>query len=149
MSLLVLSCPHCSGSAVAHPVRDGVRVVCTGCGASGPSEFHGPATIPSSTERAIAAWNRRASPTMSAASYLRGTEWSMGNGQCPECHGVPASWHGHPRFLTANTIGHKADCPLAAALRDVGETPLMLGDFKSDIEYEVICDPFLRTRPKT
>lgn len=87
---------------------------------------------------------------LSTASYLRSKEWSMGNGQCPECFGVPASWHGHPLFLTADTIGHEAGCTLAAALRDAGETPLMIGGLSIDIEYEV-CWPsgFLATQPKT
>jgi len=67
---------------------------------------------------------------MSAVKYLKDKEWSMGNGQCPECCGVPESWYGHPCHLKAETIGHKADCPLAASLRDLGDTPLMIGDFE-------------------
>lgn len=67
-----------------------------------------------------------------STEYLKKHEWSMGNGQCPECCGVPASWHGHPCHMTAETIGHEADCSLAAALRDAGETPLMKGSASSE-----------------
>jgi hypothetical protein len=71
-----------------------------------------------------------------AAKYLRNREWSMGNGQCPECCGVPEGWYGHPLYMAPNSIGHKSECVLAAALRELGETPLMQGDFTSDVEYE-------------
>jgi hypothetical protein len=67
--------------------------------------------------------------------YLKDKEWSMGNGQCPECCGVPESWHGHPGNLTPETIGHNPDCVMAQMLRDLGETPLMKGDF-SGPDYE-------------
>jgi hypothetical protein len=83
--------------------------------------------------------------------YLRKKEWSMGNGQCPECEGVPATWFGQPAHLTPETIGHRADCKLAAALVEAGETPLMLGDFKSDVEWEMFIDDrgIFGTRHKT
>ena len=71
-----------------------------------------------------------------AAAYLRSKEWSLGNGQCPECGGVHQGWFPHPNFLTADKIGHKPDCQLAESLRSLGESPLMLGQFKSEIEYE-------------
>ena len=73
---------------------------------------------------------------MSAIKYLKGKEWSMGNGQCPDCCGVPASWHGHPNYMTPETIGHKEDCTLADSLSELGESPLFIGEFKSDKEYE-------------
>ena len=75
-----------------------------------------------------------------AVEYLRKREWSMGNGQCPDCCGVPESWHGHPCHLTAATIGHSQDCPLADALRHAGEKPLMKGEFISDVVYENFWD---------
>lgn len=83
--------------------------------------------------------------------YLKKMEWSMGNGQCPECCGVPASWHGHPCHMTTENIGHEADCSLAAALRDAGEAPLMKGDFTSNMEFEhyITESGFFGTRPKT
>lgn len=86
-----------------------------------------------------------------AAEYLLKREWSMGNGQCPDCCGSPPKWHGHPLFPTANLIGHRLDCPLAASLRDLGETPLMLGGYHSDVVYESYINDggFLATRPKT
>lgn len=82
---------------------------------------------------------------------MKKLEWSMGNGQCPECCGVPASWHGQPGHMTTDTIGHEAECPLAAALRDAGETPLMKGDFTSNVEFEhyISESGFFGTRPKT
>ena len=43
-------------------------------------------------------------------------EWSMGNGQCPECCGVPPSWYGHPCHRKASSIGHERKCSLAAAI---------------------------------
>ena len=86
-----------------------------------------------------------------AVKFLRNKEWSMGNGQCPECCGVPASWHGHPCHMTTEGIGHEANCSLAAALVAVGDTPLMKGTFKSNAEFEhYISDGgFFGTRPKT
>ena len=54
--------------------------------------------------------------------YLRGREYGMGNGQCPECCGVPPEWHGHPLHRTPDTIGHEPNCPLAAAIIACGET---------------------------
>lgn len=86
-----------------------------------------------------------------AIKYLLKKEWSMGNGQCPECYGVPASWHGHPLHLSGETIGHKAGCTLAEALRVLGQTPLMIGDFKTDVVCEsyITDGGFYSTRPKT
>lgn len=88
---------------------------------------------------------------MSVRDYLRKREWSMGNGQCPECCGVPPSWHGHPCHMTTDTIGHERDCDLAAALVAAGEVPLYIGDFRSDVEFESFIseDGFFGTRPKT
>ena len=86
-----------------------------------------------------------------ATKYLRKREWSMGNGQCPDCEGVPASWHGHPLHIKTGSIGHKPGCKLAAALRELGEKPLMKGEFTSDVEYEhyISEQGIYGTRPKT
>jgi hypothetical protein len=83
--------------------------------------------------------------------YLKKREWSMGNGQCQECCGVPASWHGHPCYLTTENIGHELDCPLAMLLKELGENPLMKGDFVSDVEFEnyITESGFFSTRKKT
>jgi len=59
------------------------------------------------------------------AGLLR-LEWSMGNGQCPECCGVHQGWLGHPCHPTQDTIGHEAECPLADAIRQLGGSPLMM-----------------------
>lgn len=78
---------------------------------------------------------------MSALSYLLKREWSMGNGQCPDCCGVPASWHGHILHLTTRTIGHRNGCALAAAIKDAGGKPLFMGQFKSELQYEQCMIP--------
>lgn len=67
--------------------------------------------------------------------HFLGREWAMGNGQCPECYGVPKTWHGHPLYLKAEDVGHKKDCSLAELIKENGGKPLYTGDFKSDIEY--------------
>ena len=93
-----------------------------------------------------------------ALEFLLKKEWSMGcagpnndQGQCPECCGVAPCWLGHPLHLTAATVGHKKNCPLAAAIKAAGGKPVMLGEFKSKLEFEnCITDAgFFTTRPKT
>ena len=84
-----------------------------------------------------------------ALEYLRKREWSMGNGQCPDCCGVSQSWLGHPAYLTAEKLGHKADCQLAAALKSEGADVLYVGDATGP-EYEIDWSSgFLSTRLKT
>lgn len=78
---------------------------------------------------------------MSSLKYLLKREWSMGNGQCPDCYGVPESWHGHPLHKEANTIGHTDKCALAAAIADAGGKPLYIGDFKTEVEWESCLVP--------
>ncbi len=53
--------------------------------------------------------------------------------------------------MTTETIGHDANCSLAAALRDAGGTPLMKGDFTSEVEFEHFISEsgLFGTRPKT
>ncbi len=53
-------CPFCGGEASTRYIRDGREAWCRQCGSSGKQEFHGPASIASAEDRAIAAWNRRA-----------------------------------------------------------------------------------------
>lgn len=88
---------------------------------------------------------------MSVVKYLKKQEWSMGNGQCPECCGVSPDWIGHPLHLDGNTIGHENGCQLAQSLASLGVEPLMKGDFISDTVYEcyITEDGFFSTRPKT
>lgn len=47
------------------------------------------------------------------------SEWSMGSGQCPECHGCKpdAGWW-------TDTIGHKIQCGLADLMFRAGEYPI-------------------------
>lgn len=66
---------------------------------------------------------------MSCLNYLKKLEWSMGNGQCPECCGVPPSWYGHPCHRTYGSIGHHKGCKLAASLKELGDSPLMMGEY--------------------
>lgn len=53
-------CKHCAGEGRFTPIRDGMIVVCRGCGAKGPPAFHGPLTMPDASSRAAAGWNRTA-----------------------------------------------------------------------------------------
>lgn len=69
-----------------------------------------------------------------AVRYLRSLEWSMGASQCPECCGKHPNWYGHPCARTPDLIGHKLDCSLAAALRSLGDTPVMLGEYEAGPE---------------
>lgn len=55
-------------------------------------------------------------------------EWSMGNGQCPKCYGVPESWLGHPLFLESGRLGHKKEYSLAARMNKLGLDPLYIGE---------------------
>uniref|UniRef100_A0A6M3XJU8 Uncharacterized protein n=1 Tax=viral metagenome TaxID=1070528 RepID=A0A6M3XJU8_9ZZZZ len=88
---------------------------------------------------------------MKAAKYLKKQEWSMGNGQCPKCCGVPPDWLGHPLHLDSNTIGHQPGCQLASSLISLGIQPIMIGKFVSDMVYECYINDsgVLSTRPKT
>ena len=94
---------------------------------------------------------QKSKTTGSAVKYLLSKEWSMGNGQCPECFGVPASWHGHSLYLTGADIGHERNCSLAKSLAELGKTPLMKGDYKNKIVYEnyITDSGFHSTRLKT
>lgn len=86
-----------------------------------------------------------------AVEYLKKQEWSMGNGQCPECCGVSSKWLGHPLHLDSSTIGHKSSCGMAASLASLNVSPIMLGDFASDIVFECYITDIgiLSTRLKT
>ncbi len=55
-----------------------------------------------------------------AQVYLRSREWSMGNGQCPECQGLKPgrTWLGHPSVPTPDYLGHELKCRLAAGLEE-------------------------------
>lgn len=58
---VLLPCPFCGSDNIStYMIRDGRRAGCSQCGASGGSHHHGPSTMPSANERAIAAWNTRA-----------------------------------------------------------------------------------------
>jgi hypothetical protein len=49
---------------------------------------------------------------------LRKLEWSMGNGQCPECHAQGPSWLGFGGW--GSHVGHTKKCPVAKTLVDAG-----------------------------
>lgn len=81
---------------------------------------------------------------MSAAlSYLQRKEWSMGNGQCPDCYGVSPKWLGHPLYMTADSIGHKQGCPLATVIASLSATPVMIGSFVPTAEQLEAAAPRL------
>ena len=86
-----------------------------------------------------------------ALEYLKNKEWSIGNGQCPECFGVHEGWYGHPLHMEPETIGHKKDCKLAKAIKDLGGGPLYLGEYKNDKQFENYIDDngVHGIRPKT
>jgi len=85
-----------------------------------------------------------------AFNYLIDKEWDD-NKQCTECLGVSESWHGHPLYMDEDTIGHKPGCQLAAALKSIGNNPLMIGSYVSDIHYESFINEqgMFGTRKKT
>ncbi len=54
-----------------------------------------------------------------AIKYLRKKEWSMGNGQCPECC---ACHSGNPGWVRdCDHLGHNRSCKLAKSLVALGE----------------------------
>lgn len=67
-TLKLLPCPFCGGDGKMGYVRDGQRVHCRLCFASGPSAFHGRPEDQPAQDRAIAAWNTR-SDTKQQESY--------------------------------------------------------------------------------
>jgi len=72
--------------------------------------------------------------------YLLQREWSMGNGQCPDCCGVPEGWLGHPCHRRPESLGHQSDCPLALALHAEGYNPLFQGGSQMPPgEYDQFC----------
>ena len=70
--ITLLPCPFCGDNhATTTYTRDGRLVVCTSCGAKSGNYYHGPKDLPSADERAIAAWNSRASQAAPASDGLR------------------------------------------------------------------------------
>ena len=77
--ITLLPCPFCGDShATTTYTRDGRLVVCTSCGAKSGNYYHGPKDLPSADERAIAAWNRRASQAAPAPSDALREAWIAG-----------------------------------------------------------------------
>lgn len=74
-----------------------------------------------------------------AASLLRAGEWSMGNGQCPECHACQPG-----RGWWTARVGHIPECARAEALRELGETPEMDRENTepSRTQWLEFCKPF-------
>lgn len=50
----------------------------------------------------------------------------MGNGQCPECCGCQPAPDDAEMGWWTDEVGHKLDCPLAAAIKELGGDPEML-----------------------
>jgi hypothetical protein len=65
-----------------------------------------------------------------AIQYLQAREWNAGcggrenQGQCRDCLGCSPAWLGGYHAPVIESCGHKPDCPLAAAIRDLGGSPL-------------------------
>lgn len=57
-------------------------------------------------------------------AYLKKIEWGQ-EGRCAECKGMNESWIGHRLCPEKEDAGHERGCEMAAALGDLGETPLM------------------------
>lgn len=51
--------------------------------------------------------------------YFKRIEYSMGNGQCPECDGLDPN----KAWLTILSTGHSTDCELAKCMTVVGSNP--------------------------
>lgn len=60
---------------------------------------------------------------MIALDLLLKNEWTMGNGQCIECHGVHDRWAGDFRYPTIGTCGHEKGCQVALAIQELGGNP--------------------------
>ncbi len=83
-----------------------------------------------------------------ALNYLRGKlEWSMGNGQCPECYGVHGGWLGHPFHPTPSSIGHEPDCQLARAICSLGGEVVYRGEYVPESVEASTCRNQLIRKP--
>ncbi len=74
--------------------------------------------------------------SQSSLEELRANEWSIGSGQCPVCRGVNEAWYGRPLYTDPGKIGHSSWCQLAAAIKELGETPLYAGAYRSKKKFE-------------
>ena len=58
---------------------------------------------------------------MSALEFLLKDEWTMGNGQCPDCCGnKPGAWAPHPCVPDKTYEGHRSDCQRALSIIELG-----------------------------
>jgi len=88
---------------------------------------------------------------MRCKDYLRSKEWSMGNGQCPECNGLDPDHYGTGGWIRKSEFGHTTNCPLGLSLKEIGLEVLFQGEFNPKIEYEnyINEDGVFGIRPKT
>lgn len=82
-------------------------------------------------------------PAKRQLQSLRAKEWIIGSGQCPICRGVNETWHGHPLYTDPGKIGHSSWCQLAAAIKELGEHPLYVGTYRSEIKFETYWKTFI------
>jgi hypothetical protein len=63
-------------------------------------------------------------PPSRALAMLQVDEWTMGNGQCPDCHGMgpPMLWG---NVWKESDLGHTPGCARATAMTELGGSPLM------------------------
>jgi hypothetical protein len=66
-------------------------------------------------------------PEKAIIRYFRRNEWTMGNGQCRDCHGAGRPFAGQTH---QDMIGHTAKCEVAKILESLGQTVIRKGKYK-------------------
>lgn len=99
--IALLPCPFCGGDAKIGGIRDGARVYCNGCHASGAPAFN-----PDHIEGAQVKWNTRASAALPPQRMTE--EWPN-----PETYKLPCDVHIPPRTFI------RKGCTLAALLTGI------------------------------
>lgn len=73
-------------------------------------------------------------------SNLQRHEWTMGNGQCRECCGVPPKWYGYSCYMEKERIGHSLNCSVGFNIRELGGITWFKGEFKPTKEQQAFRD---------
>ena len=67
-----------------------------------------------------------------AVEILKDKEWSMGNGQCPECYGLHKGWVEGDNIYLFKNVGHRENCGRANAIRELGGDVYFVGELDSE-----------------